>query len=267
MGTNLNALVSLYNNIDVLLAVMARFFGFFLVVPVISGRNIPVMTRIGLAAAIGAIVFFSGNVTIPAYEPNLFGYAVVLMVEVIVGLIMGFVVFMMFSLFYFVGQLMDYQIGFSMVSVFDPVTQFQVPITGNLYYLLCTMMFVMTNGIEQLIQTVFYSYESLPLGQAQLLNNPNLPAVLMEMMVSFFVIGIKIALPMIATILVVDAALGILTKAVPQMNIFVVGMPLKLFIGLIVLYMIFPMFSSIYRYVYDMTLVYFYNIVKGMMSP
>ncbi len=262
---SLGPLVDLYNNIDIFLLIIARMAGFFIMIPVFAGRNVPMTAKIGLAAAIGAIAFSSGNVTLD-YTPNLIGYGLLLVSEFAVGLVIAFVVYMMFSIFYFVGQIVDYQIGFSMVSVFDPVTQIQVPITGNLYYLVISMLFVVTNGVHQMVQTVFYSYDAIPIGGARFIDNAALIVVILEMIVNFFIIGVKVALPVIATILIVDVSLGILVKAVPQMNIFVVGMPIKLFIGLIVLYVMFPIFIGIYDFLFNETLVYVYNIIRGMMS-
>lgn len=251
-------------NIDIFLILLMRFLGFFMMMPVFSGRNVPAVTRIALCAGCALVVYISGTVSSVQYDPNIFGYAMLMVSEIVVGLIMAFVIYMFLSVFYFVGQLVDFQIGFSMVSVFDPVSQIQVPITGNLYYLVISYVFVFSGALQQVLKTVFYSYTLVPPGKAFLLGNAALPEYALKMMVTYFVLGVKISLPVMATILLVDVALGLLVKAAPQMNIYVVGLPIKLLVGLIVMIAIMPLYASVFNFMFEEMLTYLYDIIKGM---
>ncbi len=261
----LDLILYILQNVDIFLVILVRMLGFFLMLPVISGRSVPAAAKISIAGSLAVIAFVSGMVTEIYYYDNFIGYVVLLAVEFFTGLLIAYGVSTAFQLFYFTGQLVDYQIGFSMVSVFDPVSQIQVPVTGNFYYLIICAFFVMTNGLRQMIHTLYFSYEVLPPGAANLIGNPDLFSMILTIMTSFIVLAVRIALPIMATILVVDVALGLLVKAVPQMNIFVVGMPMKLMIGLIVLYITAPTLSYVYEFVYNEAMAFVFNIIKGMM--
>ncbi|MCL2665120.1 MAG: flagellar biosynthetic protein FliR, partial [Defluviitaleaceae bacterium] len=115
------------------------------------------------------------------------------------------------------------------------------------------------------INAFFYSYSILPVGSANILGNPMLAWYMLELMADFFIVAVKIALPIVGSILVIDAALGIMVKAVPQMNVFVVGMPIKLLMGLLLLLMVgVPSLVTIYNYVFDLAHEALINVIWGM---
>ena len=258
-------LLAFYDNIDIFLLILIRMIGFVMVLPVLSGTNVPNVTKVGLCIFLAVIVLSSGTARQATYDDTLFGYIFLMVKEFLVGFITAFLVYMVFSVFYFVGQLVDFQIGFSMVSVFDPMIQIQVPITGNLFYLVISMLFVQSGGLRNMIYTIAKSYTILPIGKASLISNAAVMRYILDIMVNYFLIGIQFALPIVGTVLIVDIALGLLTKAVPQMNVFVVGMPIKLLVGLIVLYMIAPAFGSMYSYLYTEATRFMMNVLRGMM--
>jgi flagellar biosynthetic protein FliR len=222
------------------------------------------VVKVSFALFLTAVVFSAGSFGAVPVADHVIGYAVLILKEFLVGFITAFIVYMLFSVFYFIGQLVDFQVGFSMVSVFDPVSQIQVPITGNLFYLLVTFLFIQLDGLDAMIYTIAKSYEVLPVGQAFIIGNASVMRYIIDIMVDYFVLGVKFAMPIVGTVMLVDIALGILTKAVPQMNVFVVGIPIKLLIGLIVLYLIAPAFGAIYESVYDQTVRYVMNALRGM---
>lgn len=260
------AFLEFFDSIDVLLLIIVRNVGFFILLPIFSGSNIPNITKIALAITMSYIIFMTGMVSPVSYDPSTLSYFYLIVVEFLVGFILAFAVYLVFMAFFMAGQLIDYQIGFSMVSVLDPVTQIQVPITGNLLYLIALLMLVQTGGIHYIIGAYLHSFEILPIGGAVILSNATFLNVVIDAIVSFFVIGIRIALPIMGTILIMDIALGILVKAVPQMNVFVVGMPIKLFIGLAVFIIIVPIFSSVYDNIFSESYRNLINFRDGM-SP
>ena len=257
-------LVAAYANIDLFLFVFVRMMGFFIILPVFSGQNIPAQAKITIAAGIALIAVPQGLIAVPAYTANMWGLAILLIQEFLTGFIVGFTVYLLFAVFYFVGQLVDFQIGFSMVSVYDPVSQIQAPITGNLYYLIICAFFVQTGGMHRFVYEMVQSYRTLPIGGADLLSNSALMSYMLGMMVDYLTIGVKLSLPIVGTIIIVDVALGVLVKASPQMNIFVVGMPIKVFIGLIVLMVTIQAVPQMYTFIFEQLLKYTYNIIWGL---
>lgn len=262
---NASILISMFSNSDIFLVILIRILGFMTLMPVLGGRNIPVIARIGFCMALASIVYSSGNITEIFYYDSIAGYILLLTKEFMVGFIIGFVVYFIFNIAYLAGFLTDQQIGFSMANVFDPITQTQVPITGNLYYFSICMFLIITNGHHFIINSLFYSYKALPIGSAVIIGNGNLFYAMLQIMISFFIIGVSISLPIIGTILITDLILGLLVKTMPQMNVFVIGMPAKIFIGLFAVWLIIPMFSNVYSNIYDEVSKAILNVIKVMM--
>lgn len=233
-------LLDIFDNVDVFMLAFARVLGLTLIMPVFSGRTVPNITKIGFSLSIAVLAMLNGNLAAPPIPDDFFAFFAIIVSELAVGFIIGFVIYFMLAVFYFVGQLMDYQIGFSMVSVYDPLSQIQAPVTGNFYYLVYLVFIVVSGAFHRLILVFFESFSTISLGRAFILGNGGLAGYLTGMLTGYFELGFKIALPIIGTIIVVDVALGVLVKAVPQMNVFVVGLPLKLLIGLAVLYIMAP---------------------------
>lgn len=253
---------NVFLNIDIVLVIFVRFLGFFMVSPVFGGRNIPSYSKIGLSFIMSTILLSTmPNFTIN-YDNHILGYVFLVLKELIVGMLFGFVVYLILSIFYLAGQLIDYQIGFSMVSVLDPFSQIQIPITGNLYYLIILALILITNGHHKIIQALFYSYKVLPAGQAVFDNKMvgNYIIILSDI----FVIAIKVASPIIGAILILDVALGILARTAPQMNMFVIGLPLKLIMGLICLIVIMPLLNMIYNFVSEELFKQLFIVIKGL---
>jgi flagellar biosynthetic protein FliR len=244
--------------------VMARILAFFLVLPVFSGANITPMVKIGLAASVSLIIFVSGRVTSVVYQPTVLDFVMVFISEFMVGFLSGFVISLIFSLILLAGQLIDFQIGFSMVSVFDPVSQVQVPIVGNLFNLTMTAMLVQSGGLRGLIGALFFSYDRLPIGGAFIIGNGKLMYMLLDMLMNFMMVAVQIAMPIMGALLVIDMSMGLLVKAAPQMNIFVVGMPIKLLSGLILLGLLSPLLSDIYKIIFDLAYQALLETLRGM---
>lgn len=257
-------LLAFYENVDVFLVVFTRAMGFFIILPLIAGNNIPIMARIWLCLGISLLAFTTNVITLPEYSETIMGFGFLLVQEFALGLLMGFIVLMFFSMFHFVGQLVDFQMGFSMVSVHDPFMQTQAPITGNFYYLIVTVLFVVTGSLHSVIFVFFESFAVVPFGQADVFSNPDIPHGLMLIIIQYFALGLRIALPVIGTLILVDLVLGILVKAVPQMNVFVVGIPLKVFVGLIVIFLTLPVFQDAFTFVMEDVIGFMMNLLGGL---
>ncbi len=258
-------LTNIYSNVDLYLILVIRMLGFLIIMPILGGQNIPMMTKIGLSLTVAAILITTHKFDVVYYEENVIGYLFLILKEFLVGYIIGFVVYSFFSIFYFVGQLVDFQIGFSMVSVFDPVSQTQVPITGNLYYFMICALFLISNGHHSFLRALIYSYDAVPLGGAVLIGNNGLVITFLHVVISFFLIGFKIAMPVVGAILVVDVSLGLLVKAAPQMHIFSVGVPIKLIIGLMIIYIILPLFLGVSNSVFSEINKSVFSTIKELM--
>jgi len=155
-------------------------------------------------------------------------------------------------------------IGFSMVSIINPEDETETPITANLFYILAILIFFIANFHHKLIISIAYSLEKIPIGSnfLKLIS----PELVIEILQTSFVFGFKMAAPILVTILISDLLLGILSRAMPQMNVFIVGMPLKILIGLLALFIVFPSFikliNNIFTRMFDYINIFLSNTIK-----
>lgn len=257
-------LTGLFEQTDLYLLVVVRLLGFFVIMPIFGGDNVPATVRVGLSVIVAGIILSTQSISPIIYDNNVISYAVLIIKEAVVGIILGFSVYLVISTLYLAGQLIDFQIGFSMVSVFDPVTQLQVPITGNLYYFLICALMIVTNAHQIIFKALFYSFTVLPIGGSNILSNEVMSSI-MSMISSYFVISVKIAMPMTGAILVLDTALGIMTRTAPQLNIFSIGIPLKLIFGLWLIWATSDMFIPISDFLFNEIFKNMFEIIKGLM--
>ncbi len=257
-------LIVMYENIDKLLLIFVRVISFIYLLPVFAGTNVPTTVKIMFSFIISVLLFSTGVANDAVIGTTAIGYGLSVAKEIATGLLLGFVVYLVFTIVYLGGQMMDYAIGFSMVSVMDPVSQIQVPITGNLIYYIMTMLFVVSGGLNSVLYVFFDSFRQIPIGTANFMIDQGLVQYMVDLTATYFVLGLRIAAPILGTILVVDIALGILVKASPQMNVFVVGMPIKLLVGLILLVIISPYLFDVFSEIYDLAFRSLTDVIGGI---
>jgi len=259
-------LFEVYNSVDILLIVLVRLIGFFIMLPLFSGTTIPMYIRILFIVPLAYVIFTSGVVSSIYYHDSLVGLTVLLIGEFFVGFSLSFVVYIIFTLMYLAGQLIDHQMGFAMVSVLDPVAQIQVPITGNLLNIMTILLLIRSGGFNYFVAAIYRSFEFLPVGEAQILNNEFLSYYIIGLFVRYFILGVQLAMPIVGTVLLVDVSMGFLVKAAPQMNVFVVGIPIKMAVGMLILHTVIPSFEFIYHYIHEWSLDALFTMMGGL-SP
>ncbi|HEX3031777.1 MAG TPA: flagellar biosynthetic protein FliR [Bacillota bacterium] len=255
-------LAAVTGQINVFLLVLTRVLGIIMTAPVLSSRNIPAQVKIGLSAIVSLSVFSvlkTGGVRTP---DDLISYGMVLAGEVVVGLAIGFTANLIFSAIQLAGQAIDMQLGFSIVSVIDPIHGTSVPQMGNFKFIVALLVYLVTNTHHFMFAAIIKSYQYVPL-----LTYSYRPAVTNVVMNAFggsLEIATKIALPAVGVLLITDVALGILARTVPQMNIFVVGMPLKIYVGLFVIMLALPLFGMMLSAMFDSSFTDLLKLMKAM---
>ncbi len=230
------------DHLEFFLLILVRISGFMVAAPVFSLRNVPMRVKTLLAIAIAFVVFHVVPYQEVAYSTTI-EYATVVVTEMLAGVIMGFMANVAYYILSFAGQIIDQEIGFSMVNQYDPITSTQVTITGNLYTYAVMLMLVITDMHHYLIRALTDSFQVLPVGSVVI--DFNLYEVMQRFVVDYFVIGFRIVLPIFASLLVVNTILAILARVAPQMNMFVIGMQLKVFVGLLVLVLMVMMITGV----------------------
>lgn len=256
-----NISVVLIDRFLLLILVFIRMTSLFVITPVFGRREMPGYLKIGFAFFCSfALVSMLGDVRVE--YSSLLSFSAIAIKEFMVGIIIGFVSYMVFSALYLAGQIIDMQVGFGMVNVLDPTTNTQVPLIGNYIYILTTIFFLAVDGHHILLTAIYNSYSVLPINgfafTEAMVNN------IASIFAEVFLIGFKISIPVLSATLIAEVALGILSRTVPQMNVFVVGLPLRIGIGLITLYLVIPVFFQIMAVTFDKMYGYVYLIIRSM---
>jgi flagellar biosynthesis protein FliR len=234
--------VELSNQFVQFLLVFARVTGTLTSAPVFGSKSIPVIARVGLAILLSLFMLPMSTLAANKQPTSLVILAWWLTLEVTYGLSAGFVAALFMQAVQMAGQLIDMQVGFGMVNVFDPQFGQQVPLIGNFKFLMAMSVFLALQGHHVLISAMVENFRAVPLGLQ--LHMDNATVFMIDCVAKMFVMALKISLPIMGTVLMTDVALGILARIMPQMNVFVVGITGKLVIGLFMLFLVLPFYVS-----------------------
>jgi flagellar biosynthesis protein FliR len=211
--------------------VFMRTGAFLMAIPMLNGSSVPVLFRLALTVA-ASLLLFPLLALHPQDAPaGLFALAAAAAGEVLIGILAGLAIRLVFEGVQLAGELAGYQMGLAIAEVIDPATEDQVAILAQFTSLLGTVIFLVLNGHHWFIRTLVESYQLVP--PAGFHVNGALLERLARMTSEMFVIGLKAGAPVIVALLLGTVAFGLVARAVPQMNIFVVSMPLNIGLGLV----------------------------------
>lgn len=220
-----------------------RIGGMFIPVPIFGANNIPNQVKIGLILFISIII---APTTLEQFNPAVINSFPTLLYyglsEFMIGISYGLITSVFINAVYVAGAIIDMNIGLSIVSVISPQDEHEIPVSANLLYLLGIMIFLVMDLHHVLLRGIMDSFSIIPVGtgifdfsQALKFN---------DYLSTSFIVGFQIASPFILTMLVLDIVLGLLSKAMPAMNIFVLGMPLKILVGFVMYMVLMPYYAN-----------------------
>ena len=242
--------------------ILIRMTSFFFTAPIFGGQTYPAQAKIGLGVLISVIVLMVSGPTSAAIPPTIMDAVILIAGEVAFGLTLGYSVSLVFSGIQLGGMLMGYQMGFAVANVLDPLSDTQVSIIGQYLFLFGILYFLAMDAHHILIKGMADSFILAPVGSFSVQQGS--VEWLLEIFSRMFWLGLKIAMPVVGCILLVDVALGIIAKTVPQMNVFIVGLPLKSLLGMFILALGFPFFAIVMRYDFDALVRGFYGMMQSM---
>ena len=252
---------SIYN-LEYYLLIFVRIAGMVSVAPIYGTKGVPRRTRIGFALCVALLVS-----SITEYQPlnytTLIGFTILLIKELIMGLSIGLAANLCMSIISLAGMFIDREIGFTMVTEFDQTANTNVTISAEFYNYAVLLVMLCTNMHYFLISAVCDSFKVVPVGEA-LFNAQEGYALAIRFMQQYFVIGFRIALPIFISITLCNVILGVLAKTAPQMNMFSVGIELKLIFGLVVMMATIYFLPNITEMLYHATQDIVYDIIKTM---
>lgn len=204
---------------------MARAGAWLAIAPPFGGRMVPMRIKAGFAAALAlALGPRLAEQSVPLEVGPLIGS---MLLQVFAGAALGFLAYLLFAAFQTAGSVIDIFGAFSIAQAVDPVSGVQTSVFGRFYSLIASVLLFATGGHLLLVRGFLTSFEALPLDGFR---SARIAEVLTADLGTFFVAALQIAAPLVAALFLTDVALGLLSRAAPEMNVFLLGLPLKIFI-------------------------------------
>ncbi|WP_035268358.1 flagellar biosynthetic protein FliR [Desulfitibacter alkalitolerans] len=227
------------------LLIFARASSFVAVAPFFSMQGVPALVKIGFSFILSVVLLplvpFS-----PLEDISLPAWWFLVTKEVVVGLTLAFLANMVFAAIRMAGEIIDIQMGFAMASVLDPQTQTRTTLMGQFKYMLAILIFLAVDGHHVLISALAHSYTLVPV--ANVVIDPVISLYILKTFVGMFALAFKIAAPIIAVLIIADIALGLVARTVPQLNVFILGFPLKTGLGMFAVALVLPLLATIVGY-------------------
>ncbi len=238
-----------YNNLEYFLLILVRVSCFVFVAPFFSMSNTPRRVRIGLSAFITVLLYQVIPHEAIEYR-TLLGYFIIVMKEVLTGLLIGFAANLCSTVVSFAGHIADMEMGLSMASMMDTSTRESATISG-IYYNYMVLLMLMISGFHRyLVKALAETYVLIPVNGA-IFKTDNLMSAMAGFMSDYIVIGFRICLPIFAVMIILNAVLGILAKVSPQLNMFAVGIQMKVLVGISVLFLSTAMLPGAANFIYE----------------
>lgn len=215
-------------------------------IPFLGQRAVPVLWRLAIAGALAAALAPAVRATMPPELARLAWPDIVAEAarSLLVGALLAVVISIPFEIVKFAGQVVDVQIGFAIVNVIDPQSGTQMSVLSNVYYLIAAMLFFALDAHHELVRALVASCTLLPLFTP--LDGDAGAWVIVREFGSFFRLGLQVGAPCILVLLLVSAAMGVIVKTVPQINILVIGFPVAIAVGLAVLGLSLAWFGQVF---------------------
>ncbi|MCR5094960.1 MAG: flagellar biosynthetic protein FliR [Lachnospiraceae bacterium] len=253
-----------YGDLEYFLLILMRVASFVAVAPVFGMQGVP-PNRIKVGFAIMLSMLLYGMVPmVPLEYDSVLGYAIIVLKEVLVGIFLGFSAQIVTTITAFAGNVVDMQVGLSMVSLFDPISRNQVTISGTIYQYTLLAMMLISGMYRFILAALTDSFTLIPVNGA-VLRSDSILASVMTYLTNYIIIGFRICMPVFIITFIINVVLGVLAKVAPQMNMFAVGIQIKLLVGLGIMYLTAVMLGSasdfVFRYMKEML----NNMTRAMM--
>ena len=244
------------------LLVMVRFSGLMVSAPVLGSSNVPLAAKVGLSF-FGALLVTPTLPMLGAPLPDgALAFTILALGEFLIGLMVGFVVGLVFAAVQVGGQIMDLQTGFGMMNVFNPALGTQFPIYGFFLFILAVLYMLVTNLHHVMLVGFVHTFEVIPIGGFMAK-----PALLWEVSRwgdAMFVDGLIIAAPVTAAMMLAYVTMGLIGRVIPQIQLFVVGFPLTIATGLSITALSIGLYVQILDGIFDRTFIRVDTLIRGL---
>ncbi|SES75527.1 flagellar biosynthetic protein FliR [Oceanobacillus limi] len=247
------------NSFPVFLLILVRVVAFFVTLPFFSYRTVPLPFKIGFSFFLAFIMFYTVDTSLVVVDEM---YLFLVIKEALVGLLVGLIGYIIISAVQIAGGFIDFQMGFAIANVVDPQTGAQSPITGQYFYIFALLFLLSVDGHHLLIDGIVNSYQFVPIDSFIPFHNGNIAEFVIDAFNNMFLIAFQIAIPIVGCLFLVDVALGIIARTVPQLNVFVVGLPLKILVSFIAIFFFLSLYIVLVKYLFEMM----FETMRGLMQ-
>jgi flagellar biosynthesis protein FliR len=243
------------DTIEAFLLVFVRIATMLSLFPIFGSTTIPLQVKVGLSLFIAVLVFIAApglHTLAPhaGYGPSVPLLFLLIIKEVLVGLTIGFVSAFLFASVQFAARLIDMEIGFGMVDLIDPMSEESITVMGQLWIVVFTVVLLLINGHYFFILAIEKSFAVIPLADAHMRFGP-IASHLIDMTGQVFVLSLKLSAPIYVTLIMTEMTLGIVARTAPQINVYFVGLPGKILIGIVTTVIAFPMLSVLFKKIFE----------------
>lgn len=250
--------------LEYFLLILCRVLSFIYIAPFFGMNNTPGRVKIGLGVFISFLLY---KVITPHVYPeysSVLGYAVIVMKETATGVLIGYSTHICTTITSFAGRIIDMEIGLSMVNQLDPTTKENATISGVFYQYL-VMLIMLVSGMYQFLLLAFVdTFTLIPINGA-IFHSDKLLVAIITFLTDYIVIGFRICLPVFSVMLILNVILGILAKVAPQLNMFAVGIQLKVLAGLTTMFVTIGMLPGASNFIFTEMKRMMVSFVEGMM--
>ena len=253
---------SIYD-LEYFLLILTRVSCFVFIAPFFSMSNTPARIRVGISILTAALLYQALSPAEAIMYESVMEFAFVVVKEAMTGLIIGFGANICMSIINFAGSIADMETGLSMATLLDPTTRENTSITGVYYQYVIMMMLLATGMYRYLFRALADTFTLIPVNSA-IFQSDSLLNSMLKFLSDYIIIGFRIVLPLFCTMLILNAILGILAKVSPQMNMFAVGIQLKILVGLVILFLMTALISGTADFIFEEMKKTIVSFVEGM---
>lgn len=257
---NIDVVIS-QQDIEYFILILVRITSFVFLAPFFGMTNTPTQTKLGLSVFL-TLIMYNVLPEMTVEYTSLLEYSAIVVKEAAAGLLIGFSAYICSNIILFAGRMIDMDMGLAMASMFDPTTMQMSTITGSLYNNLIMLLMLVSDMHVFLLSAIKDSFTLISIGNMKI--NTSMYNTMIGFLTNYFIIGFRIVLPIFVAILILNCALGIMTKIAPQIHMFSIGIQIKVIGGLIILFLIVPLLPTVASFIFRVMQEMVILVMKGM---
>lgn len=243
--------------------ILVRVATFVYIAPFFGMNNTPNRVKIGFSAFLAIILFQTIQPKEVLEYSGVIEFAIIVLKEGITGLLIGYAANICNSIIVFSGKVIDMEIGLAMANIYDPTTNTQSGLTGTMYNYFIMLLLVITDMHHYILRALIDTYQLIPVNGA-VFDWEHLMGTMVMFITDLMVLGFRIVLPIFATSMILNCILGIMAKVAPQMNMFAVGMQLKILIGFSIIFLTIVLLPDVANMIFREMRKMIVSVIEGM---